>query len=194
MPEAAFLEQVTQRLKEACPEVSVAEPSPIKGVVNFKVTRADTWALVFKTLKEELGFEFLDFLTAVDWKGPVGAQGFIQDPNPNPFLPEGATPSVTPEPPTPGFPYREKIELVAAVSNWNKWTRVVVRLELPREAAKAPTLINLWKTADWQEREAYDLLGVVFEGHPNLKKILTPDFIAGHPLRKDYVHVKDQYD
>ena len=57
-----------------------------------------------------------------------------------------------------------------------------------------PTLVPLFAGADWQEREVYDLLGIVFEGHPNLTKILTPDFIQGHPLRKDYVHVPDRFD
>ncbi|MBI4667768.1 MAG: NADH-quinone oxidoreductase subunit C [Elusimicrobia bacterium] len=61
-------------------------------------------------------------------------------------------------------------------------------------APSAPSLTSVWKTADWQEREVYDLMGIVFEGHPNLKKILTPEFIQGHPLRKDYVHIKDKYD
>jgi len=57
-----------------------------------------------------------------------------------------------------------------------------------------PSAYDLFKSADWQEREQFDLMGVTFEGHPNLTKILTPDFLVGHPLRKDYVHVKDKYD
>ena len=194
MATPGFLEKVTARLKETAPTGSVLEPSPMKGVLNFRLANAGDWFLVFKTLKEELGFEFLDFVTAVDWKGPVDAKGFIMDPNPNPFLPEGAVPAVVPEPPTPGFPYREKMEAVAAVANWKEQVRVVVRCELDRAQASIASLIPLWKTADWQERENFDLLGVHYQGHPNLKKILTPDFMQGHPLRKDYVHVKDQYD
>jgi NADH:ubiquinone oxidoreductase subunit C len=72
--------------------------------------------------------------------------------------------------------------------------RLFVKLELPREKPTVPSLTNLFRAADWQEREAYDLLGIEFQGHPNLSKILTPDFISGHPLRKDYVHIKDHYD
>jgi len=45
---------------------------------------------------------------------------------------------------------------------------------------------SLWKTADWQEREIYDLFGITFEGHPNLVRIMNPDDFEGHPLRKDY--------
>jgi NADH-quinone oxidoreductase subunit C len=48
------------------------------------------------------------------------------------------------------------------------------------------TVSHLWKTADWQERETYDLLGIWFEGHPDLRRILLPDDWEGYPLRKDY--------
>lgn len=49
-----------------------------------------------------------------------------------------------------------------------------------------PTLSNIWKTADWHEREIYDLFGILFENHPDLRRILLPDDWQGYPLRKDY--------
>ena len=72
--------------------------------------------------------------------------------------------------------------------------KVFLRLEVPRQDAEVPSLTGLYPAADWQEREAFDLLGVRFTGHPNLAKILTPDFLVGHPLRKDYEHQPDLYD
>ena len=51
---------------------------------------------------------------------------------------------------------------------------------------KVPSLTQIWKTADWHEREAYDLLGIEFTGHPDLRRILLPTDWQGHPLRKDY--------
>lgn len=55
-----------------------------------------------------------------------------------------------------------------------------------------PSLSNLWKAADWHEREAYDMMGVIFKGHPDLKRILLPQDWEGYPLRKDY-KVADYY-
>jgi hypothetical protein len=49
-----------------------------------------------------------------------------------------------------------------------------------------PSVVGVWPTADWHEREVYDFFGVVFDGHPDLKRILMPDEWIGHPLRKDY--------
>jgi NADH-quinone oxidoreductase subunit C len=49
-----------------------------------------------------------------------------------------------------------------------------------------PSVVPIWPTADWHEREVYDLMGIVFDGHPNLVRILMPEDWAGHPLRKDY--------
>jgi len=58
---------------------------------------------------------------------------------------------------------------------------------IDREKPEVPSLCGIWKTADWHEREAFDLLGVQFIGHPNLTRILLPADWQGHPLRKDYV-------
>ena len=67
-----------------------------------------------------------------------------------------------------------------------------LRTEVPREGGHIPTVSLLWRTADWHEREAYDLFGVVFDGHPDHRRILCPDDWEGWPLRKDYV-VQEYY-
>ncbi|MBI2874918.1 MAG: NADH-quinone oxidoreductase subunit C, partial [Firmicutes bacterium] len=63
---------------------------------------------------------------------------------------------------------------------------VILRCEVPREDPRLPSLTGLWPTADWHEREAYDLLGIRFEGHPDLRRILLQDEFEGYPLRKDF--------
>ncbi len=64
--------------------------------------------------------------------------------------------------------------------------KLEVRIETPRDNSVIPSVAHLWRTADWHEREAYDLFGVTFEGHPDLRRMLLPDDWEGHPLRKDY--------
>ena len=56
-----------------------------------------------------------------------------------------------------------------------------------RERPEAPSVVSVWKGAELQEREVWDLLGVRFEGHPNMKRILLWEGFEGHPLRRDYV-------
>ena len=64
--------------------------------------------------------------------------------------------------------------------------RVTVKAYVSEENLILPSVESLWKTADWQEREIYDLFGITFEGHPNLIRIMNPDDFEGYPLRKDY--------
>lgn len=64
---------------------------------------------------------------------------------------------------------------------------VRVKVFLPRENPTVLSVYWIWKSADWQERETYDMFGIVYEGHPNLKRILMPEDWVGWPLRKDYI-------
>jgi NADH-quinone oxidoreductase subunit C len=63
---------------------------------------------------------------------------------------------------------------------------VVLKTTVPKTDAHLPSVAHIWKTADWHEREAYDLYGILFEGHTDLRRILLPDDWEGYPLRKDY--------
>lgn len=62
-----------------------------------------------------------------------------------------------------------------------------IKVFLPRDNPKLPSVFWIWKAADWQERETYDMYGIEFEGHPNLKRLLMPEDWVGWPLRKDYI-------
>jgi NAD(P)H-quinone oxidoreductase subunit J len=65
--------------------------------------------------------------------------------------------------------------------------QVRLKVFLPRQDPRVPSVYWIWKTADWQERESYDMYGILYEGHPNLKRILMPEDWVGWPLRKDYI-------
>jgi NADH-quinone oxidoreductase subunit C len=62
-----------------------------------------------------------------------------------------------------------------------------------REDPHIPSVAGIWPTAEWHEREAYDLMGIVFDGNPDLRRILCPDDWEGHALRKDYVFPKEYH-
>ncbi len=70
--------------------------------------------------------------------------------------------------------------------------KITIRVELPRENPQVDSVESLWRTADWHEREAYDLFGIRFNNHPDLRRILCPDDWEGFPLRKDYI-VQEYY-
>lgn len=77
--------------------------------------------------------------------------------------------------------------LVKLSDNADSPEEVRVKVFLPRDNPKVPSVYWIWKAADWQERESYDMYGIVYEGHPNLKRLLMPEDWVGWPLRKDYV-------
>jgi NADH-quinone oxidoreductase subunit C len=64
--------------------------------------------------------------------------------------------------------------------------RVRLKVLAPEDSPHVPTVTGVWRTANWHERETYDLVGVIFDGHPDLRRILMPEDAVGHPLRKDY--------
>ncbi len=78
------------------------------------------------------------------------------------------------------------IHVVYHLRSYDKKHRAVVKVSLPRSDPRVSTVSTVWSAANWQERECFDLLGVLFTGHPDLRRIMLPDDWIGHPLRKDY--------
>ena len=79
------------------------------------------------------------------------------------------------------------MRLVAHFYGYGHRQMFIAKIELPRMSAKIASVAAVWRAAEWMEREVFDLFGVIFEGHPDLRRVLLPDDWVGHPLRKDYV-------
>lgn len=86
------------------------------------------------------------------------------------------------------------IDIVYHLYSMKHKHRIVVKVPVARENESVQSVISLWVTADWQEREVYDMYGVKFENHPNCTRILMWEGFPGWPLRKDFAHVPDRYD
>ncbi|HZC29018.1 MAG TPA: NADH-quinone oxidoreductase subunit C, partial [Gaiellaceae bacterium] len=134
-------------------------------------------------LRDELGFDFLADVAAADYLGwgGKGVSGYIGT----------ASGRDLNRPMTQGYqvmPQRKpkrfsvSYHLLALRDDWAR-VRMQVWVE---DGEPVPSVVTVWPTADWHEREAWDLLGISIVGHPNLERILMPEDWEGHPLRKDY--------
>jgi NADH-quinone oxidoreductase subunit C len=142
----------------------------LEAIDPFVVVDAADLFEVCRFLKEDsrLQFDLLNCISGVDYLEP--------DPK---------------KAPKAGFD--PHTEVVYHLSSFRQRHRFVLKLILPRwkddkpgELPEVPSVTSLWRTADWHEREVYDLSGVYFTGHPDLTRILLSDDWVGHPLRKDY--------
>ncbi len=88
-----------------------------------------------------------------------------------------------------GMDYGEDANLgvIYNLHSMEKKHKITLTVELPRTEARVHSVESVWRTADWHEREAFDLFGIHFEGHPDLRRILCVEDWEGYPLRKDYV-------
>jgi len=120
-----------------------------KGYEGY-IVAADAFLEVAKTVRDEMGYDYLSSVTGVD------------------YLPDGYMESVYHFYRTTGGP------------------ALVLKVQTPRDNAVVPSLVSLYPGAEFQEREAWDLLGIRYEGHPDLRRILMWEGFAGHPLRKDW--------
>ncbi len=80
----------------------------------------------------------------------------------------------------------EELEIVYRVHSREHSAGMFLKCRIPSDLPHVASVTDLWPAADWLEREVYDLFGVEFDGHPDLRRILLPDHFCGHPLRKSY--------
>jgi NADH-quinone oxidoreductase subunit C len=91
------------------------------------------------------------------------------------------------------YPKQGHIQIVYHLFSYPHRHGFVLKANAARDAPVARTVSDVWSAADWQEREVFDLLGVTFEGHPDLRRILMPEDWPGHPLRKDFVEPEEYH-
>jgi NADH-quinone oxidoreductase subunit C len=121
----------------------------------------EAWVDTVRSLRDDDGFTMLVDLTAVDYLAHGGRT-----------LPDDVTP--------------ERYEVVTGLLNLNDRLRIRLRTQVPESDPTIASLFPVHPGAEALEREVYDMFGIVFDGHPDLTRILMPEDWEGHPLRKDY--------
>ena len=145
---------------------SVADAVGGEAEINFdsikvRVAR-DKWVEVHTTARDQLDLVFFSWLSAIDWANEVAAGDTLSE------------------------EVDEHVELLSAVSDVTDGRLVVFSTRLDSESPRADSLVEVYAGADWHEREAFEMFGIDFDGHPNLEHIYLPDAFVGNPLRKTY--------
>jgi NADH:ubiquinone oxidoreductase subunit C len=169
----------------------VSEWDEVPGLAEVKMQVGETTLVVDADdlidaatyLRDDAGFNFLSDITAVDYLGwgEAGVSGYLgtaSGRNLNAPMTQGYQALPTPKPKRFAMNYH-----LLSVSERPRRVRLQVWLD---EGEPVPSVISVWPTADFHEREAFDMMGIPVEGHPNLKRILLDDDWEGYPLRKDY--------
>ena len=87
----------------------------------------------------------------------------------------------------------EKMCVVYDLYSFDHKHEFAVKVYMPRDNPRVATVCDIWRAADWHEREAFDMFGIAFDGHPDLRRILCADDWVGYPLRKDYVFPREYH-
>jgi NADH-quinone oxidoreductase subunit C len=160
------------------PDGAIVEHGVAFGDVVVRVRR-DAWRRAAQVCKRELGLDYLSFIAGIDWM-------------PTPAVTEdGSGDTSTPAQPkeqtygTAGSDGRFQL-LAVLESTRRKSTRIVLKTDLPDDDLHAESWVAVYPGADWHEREAWEMYGIVFDGHPSLRHLYLPSEFEGHPLRKDY--------
>jgi NADH-quinone oxidoreductase subunit C len=133
---------------------------PDRSVSQLAFPHRETYAEMVAAFRDA-GFETCSDLCAVDYLTHPGRT-----------LPDGVK--------------AERFEVVVNLLSLSMRQRVRIRVQVPENDPVVPTLTDIYSGTEAMEREAFDMVGIIFEGHPDLTRILMPDDWEGHPLRKDY--------
>lgn len=175
MEQKAIYELLAAKIGDAALGFEEEGVEPVASVAPEKIAEA----ALFLRDEPELAFDQLMCLSGIDWDGydengkgkSVAILGYDVNgqPEPSDRVGEGDL----------GVAYH--------LYSHEKKHKFTLHVRVPRDVASVPTVAGVWSTASWHEREAWDLVGIRFEGHPDLRRILLEEEWEGHPLRKDYV-------
>ena len=181
-----LIESVTKRFPDG-----VSASYTYRGDATV-VVRPDALLEIARFLKEDpaMQMNFLVDVTAVDYSA------FGKGPAPAFFASSGVTVRPSPQIPDPeSWPGPTDARFAVVVHFYSMVKKHRLRLQVPVEDETSPevdSLTSLWPGANWLEREVWDMFGIGFRGHPDLKRILMYEGFEGHPLRKDYPVKKRQ--
>jgi len=177
--------QLAERLTEVFGE-TLTRLTAVAGELTYELSKHDLLATA-ERLRDEFGFEVLVDLCGVDYLTYGKAEWDTENATDQGFS-RGRIPLAPGTVPDAGTQYDAQrfavvYHLLSVSNNLRLRLRVYTGTDHP---PRVPSLIGVWSAADWYEREAFDMFGILFEGHPDLRRILTDYGFIGHPFRKDF--------
>ena len=157
---------------------AIVEHGAMYGDVVVRV-RPDAWRRSAQFCKDQLGCDYLSFVSAIDWMpAPAVADEGSGDTS-TPAQPKETTYGVA------GSTGRFQLFAIVA-STHAAHQRVVLKTDVDEHEPRAESWVSVYPGADWHERETWEMFGITFDGHPALRHLYLPFEFEGHPLRKDY--------
>jgi NADH-quinone oxidoreductase subunit C len=156
-PEASPLQEFADRVVETVGGEAEIQFDTVKVRVS-----PDHWVEAHLKARDELDLVFFSWLSAIDWANEVAAGDALNE------------------------EVAERVELLSALSDVTEGNLVILSTDLDAGNPSIPTLIEVYAGANWHEREAHEMFGIDFVGHPNLIHLYLPDSFIGNPLRKTY--------
>jgi len=174
MEEKAIYELLAEKIGEGALGFDAEGLEPVADIAAASILDA----CLFLRDDERCAFNSMMYLSGVDWDGyddtgkgkSINILGYTElgEPETSDHVAEG------------------DFAVVYNLFSHSRKHKFTLRVRVPRAVASVPTVSSVWETANWHEREAWDLVGIRFAGHPDLRRMLLEESWVGHPLRKDY--------
>ncbi len=154
--------------------------------VWIRVSR-EAWVPTADVLKNRLGYEFFNFLSAIDWLPSPFGRDMDSQVDVAMLKAQGEEPDAPDTTIETGYAGGDtRFQIFARVNDINSERAVTIKCDLPDGDLSIPTWIPVYPGANWHEREAMEMFGISFTGHPNPRKLYLPGDFQGHPMRKDF--------